>query len=122
MVRKTALVVDDFAVVRNTIRGIIEPKGIDVIEAENGRKGLELLKEMPQLPDMIFVDLNMPEMDGLEFCEHLYGEIKVPIIMVTTEIKEELKSKAKLYGVKCWVMKPITPDRIMKAVELVVRG
>lgn len=105
---KTILIVDDSPFTRKAIRRIIEPMGFDVEEAGDGVEALTRM-EAGAHPDMILLDVDMPEMDGLTFLKTLRERDELsqpPIVMCTTvhalaKIAEALESGADEY-----VMKP----------------
>lgn len=76
------------------------------------------------VPDLIITDLNMPEMNGLEFLAELRktdeGK-KIPVLMLTTETKEELKAKGKALGLTGWIVKPFNPAQLKSAIARVLR-
>ena len=79
---KTILVIDDEAYVRDSVKGFLEDFGYKVIEAENGRLGLEKFEN--ERPDLVLCDLRMPEMDGLEVLENVVRmDRSIPIIIVS---------------------------------------
>jgi len=114
----TILIVDDASLIRSVAKKAAMNAGHDVVVAEDGQKGLETLASNKF--DLIFSDVNMPVMGGLE----MVGEIKkmdeykfVPIVMLTTESNPELKAKGKELGVKAWLLKPFNKDKFLMAVE-----
>lgn len=116
------LVVDDSRVILDMMRAVLEGDGHKVSVAEDGPSALEMVKATTF--DLIFSDINMPKMSGIT----LLGEIKklpnneyTPVIMVTTESAQYRKDKAKSLGAAGWLEKPITQDRVLKAVERLVK-
>lgn len=82
-----ALIIDDSRAMRRILKMIVTQLGFETIEAENGREGLNQLRQFPET-ELVLVDWNMPEMNGLEFIEIIrsnpnYDELK--LVMVTTE-------------------------------------
>lgn len=76
------------------------------------------------VPDLIITDLNMPEMNGMEFLEKLRSfdaTKKTPILMLTTESKDELKQQGKALGLTGWIVKPFNPAQLQKAIQRVLR-
>ncbi len=121
---KRALLVDDSPIVRAAVKQVLVPMGFECIEAEDGFEALDLLAK-GAVPDLAFVDVNMPKMNGIEFVSAVAKEKKwaqMALIMLTTEVNASLKEDAKKAGVKVWLLKPIVADRLKKAVELVVKG
>ncbi len=92
---KTVMVVDDSATIRKLLSYILRKRDYVIAEAEDGIDAMEKLSHV-QI-DLIIVDLNMPNMDGIEFVKTLrnnYYYTDTPIIMLTTTKDEELKKKA----------------------------
>lgn len=115
------LVVDDSETLRTQLKKILEPQGHEVVEAENGVKGLEQFQAHTDL-NLILCDVNMPEMDGLTMCEKLasdHSDRKVPTFMLTTESSKEMKTRGKAAGVMAWVTKPFVEEKLLKAVDKV---
>ena len=118
------LIVDDSQTVRAVIRKTLDLAGIDVgeiYEAGNGEEALKVLED--NWLDLVFADINMPVMTGVEMVDKMSadGLLKtVPVIIVSTEGSatriEELKSK----GVSAYIRKPFTPEIIREVVENVL--
>lgn len=114
--------IDDSNLVRSEIKKVLEQIGHEVIEATNGRHALEVIREHDDIR-LIFCDVNMPEMNGLEFCEEIFKLEKyrqIPILMFTTESRADLKDRAKAVGVRGWLIKPFTPSKILTVLEKVL--
>lgn len=80
---------------------------------------LDVLRDNDKF-NLIISDVNMPEMDGITMVEHIAKDDSlkhIPIIMLTTEVSADLKSKAKDCGVKAWMVKPFTSDKILLAAD-----
>lgn len=110
-----ALVIDDSTAMRRIIRGIVARLGFSVYEAANGQEALELLAEIPTVPDVTLVDWNMPVMDGLEFIRRTrrIGELRdMWLMMVTTESEHSQVVRALAAGAHEYVIKPFTPEAI----------
>ena len=115
---KTILLVDDASLIRSVSSKAAIEAGYNVVLAEDGSDGLEKIRQ--HKIDMVFSDVNMPNMGGLE----MVAEIKkdpayqfLPIVMLTTETKDELKSKGKALGVKAWLVKPFNKAKFLIALE-----
>jgi two-component system chemotaxis response regulator CheY len=109
------LVIDDSRAVRMVIGRIMRELGFEVHEAGNGREGLEQLGRMER-PDVILVDWNMPEVNGLEFIAAVRRNPAyeaTPIIMVTTETEMNQVVRALESGASEYIMKPFTRDVIL---------
>jgi two-component system chemotaxis response regulator CheY len=108
------LVIDDSRAVRMVIGRIMRELGFEVFEAGNGREGLEQLGRMER-PEVILVDWNMPEVNGLEFIAAVRRNPAyeaTPIIMVTTETEMNQVVRALETGASEYIMKPFTKDII----------
>jgi two-component system chemotaxis response regulator CheY len=116
--KKTILVVDDASMIRNLATKTAQEAGYEVVLAEDGHDGLEKLKE--NNIDLIFSDINMPQMGGLEMVEKIRNIKKyefLPIVMLTTEKKDDLKKKGKALGVKAWLVKPFNKNKLLIVLE-----
>ncbi|GJL66823.1 MAG: chemotaxis protein CheY [Nitrospirales bacterium] len=115
-----ALVIDDSKAMRIILKQILESIGGIVEEAGNGKEGLEKLKMMEE-PDVILVDWNMPEMNGLDFVRTIRSEDvyrNISLVMVTTETEASQMKKALEAGANEYVMKPFTKDVIEEKLKL----
>jgi two-component system chemotaxis response regulator CheY len=117
---KKILIVDDSSSIRGQLRFTLTNAGYAVIEAEDGKDGLAKLKANADL-SMVFCDVNMPRMSGLEMLESLVGAARVPpVVMLTTEGAPDLVQRAKKAGAKGWLVKPFKPDVLLAAVKKLV--
>jgi two-component system chemotaxis response regulator CheY len=92
-----------------------------VVEAVDGQDGLD--KARQQTVDLVLTDQNMPKMDGLSLIKALRGlpdYQKVPILMLTTESSDEMKSKGRAAGANGWLVKPFDPQRLIEVVKKVI--
>lgn len=115
-----ALVIDDSATMRRILRGFLHTLGFETKEACDGVDGLEKLRTM-DVADLVVVDWNMPELDGLGFLrrmreEHLHD--RVPVLMVTTESSLARVSEALEAGAGEYVMKPFTEAMLREKLAL----
>jgi len=117
----TALIVDDSRAIRRILGGTVRKLGFDVCEASDGKEALEVLEQQSGPPQLILVDWNMPEMDGLELVtaireRALYDNSKV--MMVTTETAACQMIRALDAGADEYIMKPFTEDAIRDKLRL----
>ncbi len=115
---KTFLVVDDSASMRQLISLAVQDAGYDVLLAENGREALD--KAGSARIHMVITDLNMPDMDGIELISQLRNRPDhkfTPILMLTTEAQEEKMMQGKAAGASGWIVKPFSPEQLMKVVK-----
>jgi len=114
------LIVDDSLVVRKVLKKTLGLSGIpvgEIVEAENGLVGLEKLKE--SWVDLIFLDINMPVMNGVEFIQNLRTEAEyqnTPVVIVSTEGSETRIAELNNFGVRAYLRKPVTPEQLSDAV------
>lgn len=109
-----ALVIDDSRALRRLLGDMLRELGFSVSEASNGAEGIRQLAAGAR-PDIVMVDWNMPEMNGLEFvqtvrCDASYD--RLPIMMVTTETELDQMCLALQAGANEYVMKPFGKDVI----------
>ncbi len=113
---KKVLCVDDSATIRKLVAKALEPVGVDVVPAENGRDALE--KEIESC-DMFLVDVNMPVMDGFAFVETIRTQpqhAETPVVFLTTESSESKKERAKTLRASGWILKPFKPQDLRQVV------
>lgn len=119
---KKFLVVDDSASMRQLVSFTIKEAGYDVLEAENGKAAIGKLSTTKV--DMIITDLNMPEMDGIEFIKKLRTMPDyrfTPIVMLTTESQEAKRQEGKQAGASGWIVKPFSPEQLLDVVKKFVK-
>lgn len=119
--KKTILIVDDSSMIRSVASKAAENVGLNVFTANDGHEGLAKVKQYKF--DLIFSDINMPQMGGLEMVEKIRridGCQFIPIVMLTTETKEELKSIGKALGVKAWMVKPFNKEKFTLVLEKIL--
>ena len=112
------LVVDDSANARLLLRLAFEAKGARVLEAGNGREGLS--RAQAERVDLIFSDIRMPVMDGLQMIQELRQRPehkKTPIFLLTSDLDFERAELGKRAGADAWIIKTSTPDSLWKVVE-----
>lgn len=114
MVVSKVLVVDDCPTDLANIKGIVADTGCTVYTATNGMEAIEKAKR--EKPDVIFLDILMPDMDGFEACRQLNsdGDTKdIPIVFVTSKNQKADRMWAQMQGGKALVAKPFTADDII---------
>ncbi|HJV67009.1 MAG TPA: response regulator [Geomonas sp.] len=108
MTRPKILLVDDTKLILELEKSYLKLSEVEVITAGNGREALETVRRTP--PDVIFMDLNMPEMDGITCCAELKKDpfyCDIPVIMLTTAGNEEDRERAAQAGCNGYLTKPI---------------
>ncbi len=120
------MIVDDSSVMRKMIARILQQGGIQVselIEAPNGRDALAKASARARDIDLIMTDVNMPEMDGIQFVAALRQVFLLkdtPVVMVTTEASLDMVHKGKSAGATGYVLKPFTPETLRAKVDEVM--
>ncbi len=115
---KTILVVDDSATVRQLISSTLEKSGHNVVCAVDGVEGLEKIAE--SLPDLVFLDISMPRMDGYEVCKQIRSNPAakdLPVVMISGKDGFFDKVRGRMAGTTDYITKPFGPDTLMKALE-----
>ena len=118
------LIVDDSSITRNVMARTIQISGIEVGEiyfAENGKVGLERLKDA--WPDIVFCDINMPVMNGIEFVEKLQESDEwrdLPVVIVSTEGSSTRMDELRARGIRGYIRKPFTAEQVAQMIEKVL--
>lgn len=115
---KTVMIVDDSASMRQLVSFALKDAGYEVIDAVNGRDALNKLNGTKI--EAFITDLNMPEMDGIEFIKNLRstaGFRFTPILMLTTESQESKKQEGRQAGASGWIVKPFRPEQLTDLVR-----
>ena len=116
---KTILVVDDEARLVNLVKAYLEQGGYRVVTARNGREALFVARQ--EKPDLIVLDIMMPEMDGHEFMRVHRQERPTPIILVTAKVEEDDKIIGLELGADDYLTKPFSPRELLARVRAVLR-
>ena len=113
---KNILVCDDAAFMRMMIKDILTKNGYNVAgEAENGLKAVEKYNELK--PDLVLMDITMPEMDGIQALKTIKsGDPSAMVIMCSAMGQESMVIEAIKSGAKDFIVKPFKPERILKTV------
>lgn len=117
------LVVDDYAENVDLLRELLKTNGYEVTTAYNGEEALQKVKR--EIPDLMLLDIMMPNMDGYQVCEELRKDERtkdIPIIFVTakTEVKDWTHAIFNV-GVNSYITKPINPKKLLDKVKSVLR-
>ena len=114
------LVVDDAAFMRMMVKDILTKNGYEVVgEAENGMKALEKYQELK--PDLVTMDITMPEMDGIQALKKIKeGDPGATIIMCSAMGQQAMVIEAIQAGARDFIVKPFQADRVLEAVRKAV--
>jgi len=119
---QSILAVDDSASMRQMVSFTLKGAGYHVIEAADGQEAYE--KAMTQSVDLVLTDQNMPRMDGVTLVKSLRGlpsYSTTPILILTTEASDEMKSKGRAAGATGWLVKPFDPIKLLAVIQKVIR-
>lgn len=116
------IIIDDHALFRVGLKGLLEQRNIEVIGvAANGAEGIEFAKTLT--PDIILLDLRMPEMGGLEVLKTLRAEnINIPVVILTTSNEEADLIKALRSGAQGYLLKDMEPDELVGSLRDIEKG
>mgnify|MGYP001497783668 FL=1 len=118
MFKKKILIVDDTELIVRIITDILVPAGYDVISANSGEEGIEMVRR--EKPDLVLLDIIMYGMDGLEVCKILRADESnnlMPIIILTAEDDEEQKLQGLELGADDYIKKPFNPRELIARVR-----
>jgi len=119
---QSILAVDDSASMRQMVSFTLKGAGYHVIEAADGQEAYE--KAMTQRVDLVLTDQNMPRMDGVTLVKNLRGlpsYTTTPILILTTESSDEMKSRGRAAGATGWLVKPFDPSKLLEVIRKVIR-
>jgi len=119
---RTVLVVDDIAANRNLLRETLEPKGYEVLLASNGEVALKVVDR--SRPDVILMDVNMPDMDGYEACRRIKANAdlaEIPVIFITANDDPESLVKGFQVGGVDYIAKPFKEKEVLMRVDTHVK-
>lgn len=120
------LIIDDSSIVRRVLKkslGLADIELGEVYEAENGQQGLDVLQE--NWIDLVFLDINMPVMNGMEFMRKVRSDNALsdtPIIIISTEGSKERKEELMSMDIKAYLRKPITPEQLTSTITELLDG
>ena len=114
-----ALVVDDDADIRNLVRSLLERADFEVYDEANGRAALRVFHQVR--PDVVLLDVAMPELDGWETLERIRDLSDVPVIMLTAKDAEADRVRGLRSGADDYVIKPFAREELIARVEGLLR-
>lgn len=119
---KKVLIVDDSRTMLLSLRTNLELHRLEVYEASNGKEALQKVRTGLK-PDLIITDLNMPQMDGMEFIRQVRPVLKfTPILVLTTESEQAKREEARRLGATGWLVKPVSGNDLISVVRKIVPG
>jgi len=115
----TILVVDDEPQIRRTLRATLSGRGYEVLEARSGQEALDAIGR--ERPDVVLLDVNLPDMTGLEVCRMIRSCLEGPIIMVTVRNTEADKIAALDSGADDYLVKPFAVGELLARIRATLR-
>ncbi|NOK59737.1 MAG: response regulator transcription factor [Chloroflexi bacterium AL-W] len=119
MDQRRILIVDDEPGLRELVRIKLEHEGFGVVQAGNGIEGLELVRE--EHPDLVILDVMMPEMDGWEMCRKLREFSQLPVLMLTAKVQSKDIVTGLESGADDYLLKPFNMDELIARVRALLR-
>lgn len=124
MQKISILIVDDHALIREGIRKILslnQQHFKTIIEAENGKQAIDLCSS--EQPDIVLLDINLPDITGIEVCKIIKQELpQIKIITLTIHDQEEYIVEMIQNGIAAYLLKDVSPDRLIKTILQVAQG
>ena len=126
--KKNILIVDDSPTLRASVNFVLKDSGFNVIQAEDGLAALKKLEETrkkKQRVKLIISDINMPEINGIEFLKIVKDPNSlsrfIPVVILTAGREETLKQKGREFGAAGWMIKPFKPEILVGVVKKFIR-
>ncbi len=114
---KTILAIDDTSAIRVFLEISLETKGANFYGAETGAQGLQLLKEKE--PDMVILDLGLPDIDGLKLLPKIKQESSAPVIVLTARREGETRIESLENGAENYLTKPFFMSSLLEVIKAV---
>jgi len=119
---KTILIIDDSAVMLMSLKQTLEMAAFKVVAAKDGLEAFNCIKSGLK-PDLIITDINMPNMNGIDFIKNARTILRfTPILALTTESQAAKRDEAKRLGATGWLVKPVAGPDLLKVIKQVLPG
>jgi len=118
---KTILIIDDENYINRLVHFNLLEDGYNVITSSSGREGLELIKK--RRPDLVILDIAMPEMDGFTVMEKMREDDRlreIPVLVLTAKVMEEVENRARKLGAAGFMTKPFSPSDLSSRVSEII--
>jgi DNA-binding response OmpR family regulator len=116
---KKILVVDDEQKIVEVVKSYLNHSGYDVYEAYNGKQAIDIFEKFK--PNLVILDLMLPDMTGEDICRQIRKQSRVPIIMLTAKVDEEDILKGLDIGADDYITKPFSPRQLVARVNAILR-
>jgi two-component system response regulator VanR len=113
------LIVEDDEDIRDILKIYLKAESFEIWEAENGKRAFEVLEN--KKPDLVILDLMLPDINGLTICKNIRTKYKYPIIMLTAKTADQDKIIGLTYGADDYITKPFNPLEVMARVKAQLR-
>lgn len=114
--KRRVVVAEDESLIRMDIVETLRDQGFDVVgEAGDGNAAIQLATELK--PDLMVMDIKMPDLDGLSAAEKI-SELRIPVVLLTAFSQQELVARAAEVGAMAFLVKPFTPNDLIPAIEI----
>jgi response regulator NasT len=114
--KRRIVVAEDESLIRMDIVETLRDQGFDVVgEAGDGLKAIDLAKELK--PDLMVMDIKMPDLDGLSAAEQI-AQLRIPVVFLTAFNQQELVTRASEVGAMAFLVKPFSPEDLLPAIEV----
>jgi CheY-like chemotaxis protein len=113
------LIIDDSTFMRGRIRSILKEEGHEILEAENGLNGLQMISK--HSPDCVILDIIMPGMDGLKILNTMHErDSKMPVIIITADVQESTCKQCLELGAAAFINKPPKGEELVSTIKRVL--
>lgn len=117
--KKCVVIIDDSLKSRATLRIALQRLGFEVAgEGSSGSAAIRLAQELK--PDVLFLAVGLPDMDGLTAAAHVLETLPIPILILSSHLDQELIQRAKEAGVMAYLLKPLREEELLPAIELAI--
>lgn len=121
MSRPLILIIDDESKIRRLVAANLELEGFDVVSAGDGQQGLEIFQRAAEKPDLILLDLMMPEMDGMTFLRKLRAFSNTPVIILSAKDERPTVIEGFRIGADDFIAKPFYLQELLERIRAVLR-
>lgn len=117
---KTIVICDDEPIIRANLKAMLTELGFeDVLECGNGKRAVELA--LGSFPDMVILDVSMPEMDGITAAAEIRKKLKIPIMLLTNAYDAATVKRAAASGIAAFLTKPLRKQDLLPAMEIALK-